>query len=151
GLGHTPGAIGGIRRPGLERLDSLLYPKIPRYVGDEVSDQWKASHGLDRHRRGEIELVQPRHAHQSRMPIDLCGTGSTFARLAIPAHRQIVYTFRLDLVDGVEHHHTFRYRRRVVLELAARGITSPDPERRRCRHVFLDSLNPRRSEKKNHE
>ena len=48
-LRHAPRAIGCIGRTGLELLDLLFHPEIPRDVGHQIADQRKGFHRLDSH------------------------------------------------------------------------------------------------------
>ena len=68
---HTPASIGDIGRTRLEFFDLFFDAKIPRHVGHQILDQWKALHGLDCHRPLQWKLVESRHTHQPRHPIDL--------------------------------------------------------------------------------
>src|SRR5947209_2102684 len=99
GLGHAPGAVGGVGRPGLELLDPLLDLEVPRDVGDQVPDLRKRLHRRDRDRSLERQVAEPRHAHQAGKSVDLRRARAALARLAVPAHRQIVGLLRLDAVD----------------------------------------------------
>ena len=65
-LGHAPGAVGGVRRPRLERRDALLDPVVPGDVGHQVLDERKGPHRLDRDRLVERQCVHARHAHEPR-------------------------------------------------------------------------------------
>src|SRR5579872_4207874 len=89
-LRHAPGPVRGVRGPRLERLDAFLHPEIPRHVGDQVADVREGPHGLDRDRFRQVELVEPGHAHQARIAVHFRRAGSTLARLAVPADRQVI-------------------------------------------------------------
>src|SRR5437016_2288489 len=89
-LRHAPGPVGRIRRSGLEGPDALFRAEIPRDVGDEISDRRKRAHRLYRDGLGKIELVQPRHAHEARTAVHFGRARPALARLAVPAHREIV-------------------------------------------------------------
>ena len=119
-----------IGRPRLELLDALLRPEVPRHVGHEILDRRKGAHRLDRDRLGQVELVEPRHAHQARVAVDLGRARSALARLAVPADGQVVGLFGLNLVDGVEHDHALGDRGREVLQLSAAVPAAPDLEGR---------------------
>ena len=125
-LVHAPGAVGGIGRARLERLDGRLDAEVPRDVGDEVAHVRKGAHRLDGHRLVRRQLVEPRHAHQLRLAVDLGRARAALPRLAVPAHREIVGLLRLDLVHRVEHDHP---RRRPAC--GSPGIARPS--RRRAR------------------
>src|SRR5688500_14151980 len=132
-LGHAPRSVSRVRRARRELRDLLLYLEVPRDVGHQVAHQWKRAHRLYRYRLGQIEVVQPRHAHQLRHAVHFSGARSAFAGLAVPAHREVVRAFRLYLMDGVEHDHAFGDCRRIALELPARRVPAPHVERRLAR------------------
>ncbi len=126
---HVPSGASGAR--GVERFDGLLDGEVPRHVGDEVLQQRERLHRLDRHRLAEIEIAQPRHAHQPRLPVHLRRARAALARLAVPADRQVGRRLGLHLMHGVEHDHALR----------SPGSCSPwAPRRSRRRARFGRSL-----------
>ncbi len=137
---HAPGAVRRVRRPRLERLDLLLDLVVPGHIGHEVFDVRKRPHRLDGHRLIERQLVQPRHAHEARIPVDLGRTRAALAGLAVPAARQIGGLRRLDGVDGVEHDHAFADLGGEVLELPLAPGPSPDAERRGGHGYLFSSM-----------
>jgi len=62
-LFHSPGAIGCIRRPRLERFNFLFNPKIPRHIRDQILDNGKRFDWLDPDRILDWQIAQSRHAH----------------------------------------------------------------------------------------
>ena len=130
GLLHPPGAIRRIGRARLEFLDRLLHAEVPGDVGDQVADRGERVHRLDDHRHVQVQLAQPRHAHQLGHAVDLSGARTALAGLAVPAHRQVGRLLRLDAVDGIQHHHALFHRRLVILKLPAARIAAPDAEQR---------------------
>jgi len=54
---HTPGAIRRVGRSRLERLDLFLYTKVPRNIRDQIFDNGKGFHRLDRHRSVQRQLA----------------------------------------------------------------------------------------------
>ena len=71
----------------------------------------------------EVELVEPRHAHEARLAVDLRRARAALARLAVPADGQVVGLVGLDAVHGVEHDHALADLGRVVA--AARRRPAP--------------------------
>ena len=104
---HPPGAVRRVGRARLELLDPLLDAEVPRDVGDQVLDRRERAHRLDGDRLVQVQLAQPRHAHQPRLAVDLRRARAALAGLAVPAHREVGRLLGLDLVHGVEHDHAF--------------------------------------------
>src|SRR5439155_21417993 len=50
GLLHPPGAVRRVRRARFKRLDSSLHQKIPRHIRDQILNDRKRFHWLDRYR-----------------------------------------------------------------------------------------------------
>ena len=67
----APRAVGRIGRARRELLDARLDAEVPRHVGDEVAHVRKGAHRLDGHRLVGRQLLEPRHAHQPRLAVDL--------------------------------------------------------------------------------
>ena len=131
---QVPSGASGLR--GLNFLMRLLDPEIPRNVRDQVLDRAEMS-CIGSTVTGCIErqCAQPRHAHQLRHAVDFGRARAALAGLAIPAHRQIVGLFGLDLMHGVEHHHACpRLRCCNRWNLPPAFVAAPDSKR--CvRHV----------------
>ena len=144
---HVPSAAsGGL---GLKRLMLFFASKVPRDVGDQIPDQRKRAHRLERDRLRQIELVQPGHAHQPRVAVHFGRAGSALAGLAVPADGEVVRLLGLDLMHGVEHDHPLGHLGRVVLEPAAR-CASPRQIRNVARqspslHLLDDAASARRA------
>ena len=102
---HVPSGASGGR--GWKLLDRLLDAEIPGDVRHQIADRREGVHGLDDHRHVQVQLAQPRHAHQLRHAVDLRRAGAAFARLAVPAHGEIGRLLGLNAVYGVQHHHAF--------------------------------------------
>ena len=73
------------------------------------------------------------------MAVHFGGTRSALARFAVPANGEVVGLAGLNLVHGVEHHHSFRHLGRVIPEPATAGIAAPDLEGR-GRHVLASMM-----------
>src|SRR4029453_18776761 len=71
-LQHTPTAIRRVGWARFELLDLFLDPKVPRNVGHQIFDQWKGLQRLHGDRLVERNAVQPCHAHQLGLAVDLC-------------------------------------------------------------------------------
>ena len=125
---QVPSGASGWR--GVNGVMPCLDAEVPRDVGHEIPDQRERLHRLDRDRRREVERVEPRHAHQPRLAVDLRRAGAALAGLAVPAHREIVGLLGLDAVHRVEHDHAFADLGRVVAERPLLPIAAPDSERR---------------------
>jgi hypothetical protein len=125
-----PCAVGRIRRAGFEFLDALFDPVIHRYVGNQIFDGGKGSHGLYGDGLSGRKIAHTRHAHELGFSVDLGRTRAAFSRFAIPAHSQIVSALRLDLVNGIQDDHAFGNIGLVLAELAARGGRPPNIENR---------------------
>ena len=54
---HSPGAIRRVGRSRLERFDLFLYTKVPRNIRDQIFDNGKGFHRLDRHRSVQRQLA----------------------------------------------------------------------------------------------
>src|SRR6266853_338837 len=139
-LRHAPGAVRGVGRPRLELADARLGPKVPRHVGDEITDGWKRAHRLDGNALRQVELIQARHAHQSRIAVHFRRTGTALSGLAVPADGKVVRLLRLDLVNGIEHDHAIGDLGRIVAEFATARIAAPDSECPAGRHYFISSM-----------
>src|ERR1051325_10770070 len=137
-LCHPPRTIARIRGARLEGFDFFLHPKVPRHVGGKITNHRERLYGFDRYWPVERDLAHSGHAHQSRLAVDLRGTGTALAGLAIPAAGEVVGLPCLDFMDGIEHHHAFTYFHGVVFENAALRVTTPDFESGR-RH-FISSI-----------
>ncbi len=127
-LVDSPCPVGRIRRPRREALNLRLHAVIPGDVRHEIAHVRKRTHGFHRHGLVVRQLVQASHAHELGLPIDLCRARAALARLAIPAHREIVCLLRLDLMHGVENDHAFIRLGDVVVQRAAAVRTAPQPE-----------------------
>ena len=66
------------------------------------------------------QRVEPRHAHQLRLAVDLGRARSALAGLAVPAAREVGRLLGLNRVHRVEHDHAFAGFGLVVLELPLR-------------------------------
>ena len=140
-LRHPPGAVGCVGRARLEFLDPLLDAEVPRDVGDEILDRRKRAHRFHRHGLPEVQLAQPRHAHQPRVAVDLRRAGAALARLAVPPDREIGRLLRLDPMHDVEDDHPFRHLRVERLERPVAFRTrAPDLERGVSNHDFCSSI-----------
>src|SRR5918994_4593996 len=136
---HAPVAVGVLGPPWRERLDLLLHLVVPGDVGDEIADGRKGAHRLDGDRFVERQGVQPCHAHEPRLSVDLRRARSALAGLAVPAAGQVWRLGRLDAVDGVEDDHPLRHVGRVVHVAAVGARAAPDPERG-LGHHFISSI-----------
>src|SRR6202035_3163325 len=116
-------------RPRLEFLDALFHLVVPGNIGDEVPYVGKRLHWLDRYRPLERNRIQTRHAHQLGRAVDFRGAGPALARLAIPAHGEIERLRRLNLVNRVEHYHSFRDFDGVIAVLPGPLLPAPNSER----------------------
>jgi hypothetical protein len=76
-------------------------------------------HGLEDHGHVEIDLAQPRHAHEFGHAVDLGRARAALARLAVPPDREIERLRRLNAMYCIQHHHAIVNRRLVVGKLAA--------------------------------
>ena len=144
---QVPSGASGV--PRLELLDLLLDPEVPRHVGDQILDRRKRAHRLDGHRLVQVQLAEPRHAHQPGLAVDFRGARAALAGLAVPPHGEVRRLLGLDAVNGVEHDHAVRHLgverlvgavisdlpRRSVLEKA--GLSSPDLEGCACSRLLL--------------
>jgi hypothetical protein len=128
GLLHPPRPIRRIRRARTERLDSTLHQKIPRDVCDQVFQDRERLHRFDRDRPIERQIAHPRHTHQLWHPVHFGRARSTLAGLAIPSTGQVVCLGSLDLMDSVEHNHSFGAFGRVILKRPGVRVTAPDFE-----------------------
>src|SRR5262245_28132618 len=116
---HAPRAVLRVGRARLERLDALLHREVPRHVGDEVLDRRERLQRLQRDRLLEGDVRAARHAHETRVAVDLRRARTALAGLAVPAHREVGRRLGLHLVHGVEHDHALADLRAVVAVLAA--------------------------------
>jgi hypothetical protein len=132
-LSHSPGAVEGIGSAGCELPDPLLRAEVGGDIGDQILHRRERAHRLDGHGLLEIELTQPRHAHEAGHAVDLGRAGSTLSCLAVPADREIRRALSLNLVDRIEDDHSFGYARRIILELAGWTRAAPDAKRRGVR------------------
>jgi hypothetical protein len=128
GLLHSPRAISRVRRTRLERFDFLFYSKIPGDIGDQILKQRERFNRLNRYRPIERQIAQAGHAHQFWQPVYFRRARTALARFAVPSTGQIVRLGSLNLMDGVQHHHTFGTFGRVILKSARVSITAPDFE-----------------------
>ncbi len=97
-----------------------LHPVVPGNVRHQVANTRKRVHRLDGHGLVELQLAQPRHAHQPRLPVDFRRARPALPGFAVPADRQIVGLRRLDAMHHVQHHHPRLDLGRVIHELARR-------------------------------
>ena len=110
---HVPSGASGGR--GLKRLMLFFTSKFHETSVTRSLISGNARIGSTVTGSVEIELVQPGHAHQPRIAVDLGRARPALAGLAVPANGEIVRLLGLNLVDGVEHDHAFGDRGRVVL------------------------------------
>ena len=143
GLDHIPGAVGVVGGAGPEGLDGVLDPVVPRHIGHKILDDREGLHGLNRDWLGEIEIPHSRHAHQSRLAVDLGAARAALAGLAIPTAGQIASLLGLNLMHNVEYHHAVIDVDLVVDEVAGVIFAAPDSEgspRAHSAHLRDDGL-----------
>ncbi len=68
---HAPCAIRRVGRAGPKLLDGFLDGEVPGDVGDQVPNQRKRVHGLDDHGHIQVQIAEPRHAHEFGHAVDL--------------------------------------------------------------------------------
>ena len=85
---QVPSGASGAR--GVNCVICLLGAVIPRDVGHEVLHHREGAHRLDGDRLVERQVVEPRHAHQPRLAVDLRGARAALAGLAVPTHGEVV-------------------------------------------------------------
>src|SRR5437773_6585830 len=100
---HSPCSVCGIWRPRIEFLDTLLDFVIPRNITDEIFDRRECANWFDRHGLVKRDRIQPRHAHQLWLAVDLGRTGAAFPGLAVPAACKVRCLLSLYLVHRIEH------------------------------------------------
>ncbi len=83
-------------------------------------------HRLDDDGHVEIQLAEPRHAHQLRHAVDLSGARAAFARFAVPSHSEIGRLLGLYAMDRIEDDHALVDLSFVVLKRSAVRIATPD-------------------------
>ena len=88
----------------------------------------------------ERQIAHPRHAHQLRHPVHFRRARSAFTRFAIPATGQVVRLGSLDLMNSVEHHHSFGTFGRVILKRPGIRVPAPDLELNRLLAHFISSI-----------
>jgi hypothetical protein len=64
-------------------------------------------------------LIEPRHAHQHRLAVDLRRARAAFAGFAVPSAGEVVGGLGLNLMNRVKDDHAFGDFGGVVFELAA--------------------------------
>src|SRR5665213_2542862 len=136
GLRNAPGSVWSIGRTHLELRDALLHSIIPGDIGDQVLHVRKRLHGLDGYRLIERNRIETRHAHELGHAVDFRGAGPALSRFAIPAHGQVDRRLRLNLMYGVEHHHSFGDPGGVILELARTSFSTPNAKCRGSHHFI---------------
>ena len=73
--------------------------------------------------------------------VDFRRTRTAFARFAIPATGEVVGLRRLNVMDCIEHDHSFRDAGGVIAKLTAARVAAPDPEGRLLlRAHFISSM-----------
>ena len=123
---HVPSGASGLR--GVNFWIFFLTSIIPGDVGDQILDVRERLHRFHGDRLSQVELIQPRHAHQPRLAVDLRRARSALPCLAVPAHGHVVGLRRLDLMHHVQHHHAGFELGGVIDELAAAALAAPDLE-----------------------
>ena len=136
GLLDAPCAIGCVGWAGLELLDRLLGPEIPRDIRDQIAYDRKRMHRLNDDRHIQIDVTEPGHAHEPGHAVDFGRARSTLAGLAVPSHREVGCLLRLNAVHRVQNNHALLDGCCVILECAARGVSAPDAKCRWCGHLF---------------
>src|SRR5262245_36296989 len=136
---HHPIRAVRLRRARPERRDLPRRLVVERHVGDQVLDQrerleWRHRDGL-----ALSEDVHARHAHETRLPVDLGAARAALPGLAVPADGEIVRLGPLDPVNHVEDDHPLLERDPVLVELPALRVAAEDVHR-----DFPDGLRGRR-------
>jgi hypothetical protein len=125
-LSHPPRAIRGIRRSWFEFFDFLLHPIVDGHIGYEVPDHWKCLHRMNGYRLVRWHITHARHAHQLWAAIDFGGTGTALTGFTIPAYSHVIGLLGLNLVDGIQHDHSFGNISFVFLKLSSVSMRTPD-------------------------
>ena len=105
----------------LNGLMCFLTREFDRHVGNESGSAERPA-SAPGEGRIRVTFVQPRHAHEARLAVDLAEQEPHLPALQFQRHRQVVGLRRLDLMDGVEDDHAGRDRRGVIDEFAARAL-----------------------------
>src|SRR5688572_21082221 len=125
---HPPRAVLGVGFAGLEFLNAFLYIEIPRNIADKIFHRRESTHRFDSDRLGDIDRIEPRHAHQLWLAVDLSRARTALAGLAVPAAGEVRRRFGLDLMHCVEHDHSLGYLGLVIDHLTALAAASPYAE-----------------------
>jgi len=92
-------------RPGREGRDLPIDSIVPGDVGNQVLKYRESFYRLDRNRFVQRQGVESRFAGQSRPAVDFRRAGATLAGFAVPAHRKIGSSVRLNVMQRIEHDH----------------------------------------------
>src|SRR5207247_9814873 len=88
---------------------------VPGNVGDQIFQNGKTLHWLNRDRLIKRQRIQASLAGEPRPAVDFRRARAALAGLAVPTHRETGRVMRLEVVQGVEHDHA-RSNRALVLD-----------------------------------
>src|SRR5262245_4617931 len=133
-LPHAVLAV-GVGRLQAQRRHLLGLLVVVRDVGHEVLDERERLDGRDRDGLALLEEIHPRHAHETRLAVDLGAAGATLSGLAVPAAGEVGRLGGLDPVHDVEHDHARIGLHAILLERPPLRVAAEHPHGRGRHHL----------------